>query len=136
MILKAVYIVLKTTRWQTANYKGFPRWKFKNPEKSNKLRHSFRLNAEVVARAWQILGSLVWRVNIILQVLILLLYVPCMKLTKNVKKKTGLKSLFFRPIKFFIKVAHLWLCATFLSYLGGSVEAFRSKIAQIGVHNV
>ena len=46
-------------------------------------RHSIRLNAEVMARAWQILGSLVLRVNIILQVLILLLNVPCMKLTKN-----------------------------------------------------
>ena len=27
-------------------------------------------------------------------------------------------------------------CATFLSFFGGSVEAFRSKIAQIGVHNL
>ena len=94
----------------------------------NTDRHSFRLNAEVVARAWQILGSLVWKVNIILLVLILLFYVPCMKLKKKIRKKNGPKSLFFRPVKFYIEMAHLCLCATFL--------AFRSKIAQIGVHNL
>jgi len=55
---------------------------------------------------------------------------------KKIGEKNGPKSLLFGPIQFFIEVAHLWLCATFLSYFGGSVEAFGSKIAQIGVHNL
>ena len=50
------------------------------------LRHSLRLNAEVVARAWQILGSLVVGVKIILQVVILFFYVPFRKLTKKMEK--------------------------------------------------
>ena len=50
------------------------------------IRHSLRLNVEVVARAWQNFGSLVVGVNIILQVVILSFYVPCKKLTKKMEK--------------------------------------------------
>ena len=43
------------------------------------LWHSLRLNAEVVAKAWQIFGSLIVGVKIILQVVILLFYVSYKK---------------------------------------------------------
>ena len=49
------------------------------------IRHSLRLSAEVVARAGQILGSLVVGVKILLNFFILF-YVPCKKLTKKIEK--------------------------------------------------
>ena len=48
----------------------------------NNIWHSLRLNAEVMARAWHILDSLVVGVKIILQVVIRFFYVPCKKLKK------------------------------------------------------
>ena len=54
--------------------------------KRQAIWHSLRLNEEVMARAWHILGSLVVGVKIILQVFILFFYVPCKKLTKKWKK--------------------------------------------------
>ena len=50
------------------------------------IRQSLRLNAEVVARARQILGSLVVGVKIILQVFILFFMCPLVNLQKKWKK--------------------------------------------------
>ena len=62
----------------------------------NSLRHSLRLNAEVVARAWQILDYLVVGVKIILQVS----YFFFMCLVRNLQKK----------MKKCPKSIQLWLC--------------------------
>ena len=54
--------------------------------------HSFKLHAEVMARAWNILGSLVVGVKIILQVVMIFLYVPCNKMGKNVQNQSSCGS--------------------------------------------
>ena len=54
--------------------------------KKKNIWHSLRLNSEVVTRAWQILGSFVVGVKMILQVVILFLYVPCKNHTKKMEK--------------------------------------------------
>ena len=60
------------------------------------LGYSLRLNAEFVARAWQILGSLVVGVKIILKFVILFFNVPCMKFKnknwKNVQNQSSCGS--------------------------------------------
>ena len=65
------------------------------------LKHSLRLNAKDLARAWQILGSLIWRLKIIS--LVVILFFMC--LVRYLQKKW----------KFFRKSIHLWLCITYYS---------------------
>ena len=62
-------------------------------DKHNRVRQSLWLNAKVVARAWQILGSFFVVVKIMLPVVIPFLYVPCTKLTKKLKTCTKLIQL-------------------------------------------
>ena len=78
----------------------------------NIIWHSLRLNAEVVARAWKFLGSLVVWVKIILQVVILFL----MCLVRNLQKKW----------KKCPKSIQLWLCNKYCTeiLLLGHVQLF------------
>ena len=53
----------------------------------NNIGHSLRLNAEVVARTWHILGSLV--VGVKISLLVVILFFMC--LLRNLKKNNGKK---------------------------------------------
>ena len=56
-------------------------------QKTSDIRHSMRLNTELAARAWLILGSSIVGVNIILRSVIHDFYAPFIRLTKKISKK-------------------------------------------------
>ena len=68
-------------------------------QKTSDIRHSMRLNTELAARAWLILGSSIVGVKIILRSVIHDFCALFMKLTKKLEKKIP-KSIFFSYFSF------------------------------------